>query len=72
MDFHSYAKRILYMHGHRTINRMPNKKIQKRLQVKNSMLNTKQVRNCRFARLNNEKIYYFSDSIVLLTLGNAN
>ena len=34
MDFHSYAKRILYMHGHHTINRMPNKKIQKRLQVK--------------------------------------
>ena len=43
MTFDSYARRILYLHGHYTINTMPKKKIQKRLQIKNSMMNMTQV-----------------------------
>ena len=66
LSFESYVNRILSLKNHEKLTKKnPKRKVKKRNQVKNSMMNTTSIKIWQFARLNDQH-YYFSDGVASL------
>ena len=60
MSFDAYAGRIMSLHEHETVEKRPQKKVQKCFQVKNGIMKMTSISKCQSVGLNNKR-YYFSD-----------
>ena len=68
MSFDAYAGRIMSLHEHETVEKRPQKKVQKCFQVKSDIMKMTSISKCQSVGLNNKR-YYFSDWIVAFPYG---